>query len=60
MVLPAAVFLFAVGWSLIWIDSQRNPRKIVETNAVAEGNNEVLSFELVQEPDVLAEFAHKR
>ena len=60
MVLPAAVFLFAVGLSLIRIDSQRSLRKSVGTNAAAEGNNEVLPFELVQEPDVLTESAHKR
>lgn len=46
MVLPVAVFLFAIGWSLIWIDSKKSSRKIVGTNAAAEGKDEVLSFEL--------------
>jgi hypothetical protein len=57
-VLPVAAFLFAVGWSLIWIDSKKSPRKSVGTNGAAEGDGEVLSFELVQEPDALAESAN--
>ena len=60
VLLPAAVFLWLIGWSLIWIDSKKSPRKSVRTNASAEENSMVLYSELVQEPEALAEPARKR
>jgi hypothetical protein len=30
LVLPAALFLGAIGWSLMWIDSQKSPNKNVK------------------------------
>jgi hypothetical protein len=59
VLLPVVVFLWLVGWSLIWIDSKKSPRKSVGANAAEKGNSEV-SLEVVQEPDALVESTHKR
>lgn len=48
--LPAALFLSAVGWSLIWIDSKRNSRKNVDTDVTDQENSDAVSFQLAQEP----------
>jgi hypothetical protein len=50
LVLPAALFIGAIGWSLMWMDSQKSPNKNVKTGVRDRDGNDLVSFQLAQEP----------
>ena len=50
LVLPAALFIGAMGWSLTWIDSQKSPNKKVKTDFRDRDSSGLVSFQLAQEP----------
>jgi hypothetical protein len=50
LVLPAALFIGAIGWSLMWIDSQKSPNKNVKTDFRDRDSSDLVSLELAQEP----------
>jgi len=45
LVLPAALFLGAIGWSLTWIDSQKSPNKNVKTDFRDRDSSGLVSFQ---------------
>jgi hypothetical protein len=50
LVLPAALFIGAIGWSLMWIDSQKSPNKNVKTDFRDRDSSDLVSLELAREP----------
>lgn len=50
LVLPAAVFIGAVGWSLMWIDSQKSPNKNVKTDFRNRDSSNLVFLRLAREP----------
>ncbi len=49
LVLPAALFMGAVGWSLMWIGSQNSQNKKTKTEFGDRDRSDLVSFRLVQE-----------
>jgi hypothetical protein len=50
LVLPAALLMGAIGWSLMWIGSQKSPNKNVKTDFGDRDGGDLVSFRLAQEP----------
>lgn len=46
--LPFIIFAFTIGWTLIWIDSKKNPKNL-RISQTLTNKPEPLSFELSQE-----------
>jgi len=49
LVLPAALFVGAVGWSLLWIDSRKSSSKNVRIGFRNLDSSDLVSFLLAQE-----------
>jgi hypothetical protein len=50
LVLPAALFMGAIGWSLLWIDSRKSSNRNVKTDTRGRDSSDSVSFQLVEEP----------
>jgi len=50
LVLPAALFMGAIGWSLMWISSQKRPNKKVETDFRDRDSSNLVFLRLAREP----------
>jgi len=49
LVLPAALFMGAIGWSLMWIGSRRSSNRKVRTDSRDRDSCDLVHFELAQE-----------
>jgi hypothetical protein len=50
LVLPAALFIGVIGWSVMWIDSEKSPRKNGRIELRDQEDNEAISFQLAHKP----------